>query len=260
MERLLINNGRYQGERIDVREVLRQLEVTARKHGWKTYPINMGGQFQLPAFGRGPTECPQIYLSSGIHGDEPAGPLAMLRLLEMAWPEQVGLWLAPCLNPGGFELNSRENEVGIDLNRDYRSPKTDLVRAHVEWLNARPRFDLTLLLHEDWESHGFYLYELNPKKLPSLARVMLEAAKEFCPLDLSPVIEGRAAQNGVVSASPDLFTRPDWPEAFYLIHHKTDLSYTLEAPSDFRIEVRVQALVAAVQAAVHEWPARARQS
>jgi hypothetical protein len=42
--------------------------------------------------------------------------------------------------------------------------------------------------------------------------------------------------------------RPQWPEAFYLITHKSRLSYTLEAPSDYPLPARVAALVAAVRA------------
>src|SRR6185312_15028223 len=62
----------------------------------------------------------RIYLSAGIHGDEPAGPLAALQLLqENRWPENVDLWFCPCLNPIGFTLNTRENSRGIDLNREY---------------------------------------------------------------------------------------------------------------------------------------------
>jgi hypothetical protein len=45
-------------------------------------------------------------------------------------------------------------------------------------------------------------------------------------------------------------TRPDWPEAFYLISHKTRQSYTVEGPSDFPLPTRVDALVAAVNATV----------
>jgi hypothetical protein len=40
-------------------------------------------------------------------------------------------------------------------------------------------------------------------------------------------------------------TRPDWPEAFYLLTYQTRLSCTLEAPSDFPLPVRVEALAAA---------------
>ena len=44
--------------------------------------------------------------------------------------------------------------------------------------------------------------------------------------------------------------RPLWPEALYLISHKSRQGYTLEAPSDFPLPARVAALVAAVNAAL----------
>ena len=134
------------------------------------------------------------------------------------------------------------------MNRDYRSLKTEMVRAHTVWLARQPRFDVTLLLHEDWESNGFYLYELNPGRMPSFSEAIIKQVSTVCPIDTSPLIEGRAAENGVICANPDLMERPDWPEAFYLIHHKSPLSYTLEAPSDFELSTRVNALVEGVRA------------
>jgi hypothetical protein len=124
--------------------------------------------------------------------------------------------------------------------------------AHIAWLKRQPGFDLCLCLHEDWESHGFYLYEQNPEKQPSLAESIIAAVAEVCPIDPSEVIEGRPAQNGIIRPNLDPRTRPQWPEAFFLITHKTQLSYTLEAPSDFPLSARVAALVAAVNAATRE--------
>ena len=103
-----------------------------------------------------------IYISSGIHGDEPAGPVALRRLIdEDRWPGDTELILCPCLNPTGLQAKTRENRHGIDLNRDYRDPKSEEVRAHMAWLNQLPRFDLSLVLHEDWEADGYYLYDRN---------------------------------------------------------------------------------------------------
>ena len=44
--------------------------------------------------------------------------------------------------------------------------------------------------------------------------------------------------------------RPLWPEALYLITEKSRQGYTLEAPSDFPLQARVNALVAGVNAAL----------
>ena len=124
------------------------------------------------------------------------------------------------------------------------------VRAHVAWLEKQPRFDLCLCLHEDWEAHGFYVYELNPDRQPSLAEAIVARVARVCPLDLSSVIEGREAQGGIIRPNLDPLSRPQWPEAFWLLTHKTRLSYTLEAPSDFPLSVRISALVSGVNAAL----------
>jgi hypothetical protein len=149
-------------------------------------------------------------------------------------------------------LNKRENDEGTDLNRQYLQPKAEETRAHIRWLDKQAAFDLSLVLHEDWESRGFYLYELNPDDRPSLAEAMIKAVREVCPIDLSPLIEGRPALSGIIRPSLDPQTRPLWPESFYLVTHKSRLSYTLEAPSDFPMAGRVAALVTAVRAALRE--------
>lgn len=248
MVRLGKNSGGYQGERIDIHQVSCEIEKLAAAAGWQRDPLEVSEQTLLPAFcSPSPGPQPGVYISSGIHGDEPAGPLAVLKLFqENRWPRGLGVWLVPCLNPAGFARNCRENEDGIDLNRDYRSLKSPLVRAHTAWLSRQPRFDVTLLLHEDWESNGFYLYELNPNRLPSFSDAIIKRVQNVCPIDAAPMIEGRPAANGIICANPDLLKRPDWPEAFYLVHEKSPLSYTLEAPSDFELTTRVDALVEGV--------------
>jgi len=91
---------------------------------------------------------------------------------------------------------------------------------------------------------------LNPDDRPSLAAAIVRRVAEVCPIDPSEVIENRPARNGVIRPNLDPRTRPQWPEAFYLITHKSRLSYTLEAPSDFPMSVRVAALVEGVKAAL----------
>jgi len=241
--RLGQNIGGYHGETIDIQRVLPQIEHAAADKNWVR-------DAEFPAYCRAnATARANLYISTGMHGDEPAGPLAALRLLqEDAWAADAAIWLCPCLNPTGFPLNRRENAAGIDLNRDYRNPQSSEVRAHIAWLQRQPRFDVTLCLHEDWESKGFYLYELNPDNRPSLAEKIREAAAKVCPVDTSPVIEDWPAQNGIIRPEINPEDRPQWPEAMYLITHKTRQSYTLEAPSDFPLHARIDALTSAVRA------------
>ena len=255
VQKLGKNLGSYFGETIDIHNVLREVKTAAQTHGWISEIFHEAGEFEWLAFHRParstanaqpPT---RLYISAGIHGDEPAAPLAALKLLqENNWPDDVEIFFLPCLNPVSYALNRRENAGGIDLNRDYRHPKTPESRAHIAWLERQPKFDLYLCLHEDWESHGFYLYEQNPDGKISFAEKMIEAVKKVCPIDLSENIEDRPAQGGIIRPIINPLERPDWPEALYLISHKARQGYTLEAPSDFPLPVRVQALVAAVNA------------
>jgi hypothetical protein len=67
-------------------------------------------------------------------------------------------------------------------------------------------------------------------------------------VDTSPVIENWPAENGVIRPNVNPAERPRWPEAIYLMMHKTRQSYTMEAPSDFPLPARVSALTAAVRA------------
>jgi len=252
MQRLGKNVGGYLGERIDIGQNFQAAPRLVQERGWQMESLPFAGGGELLALTRLVSN-PQrnIYLSTGIHGDEPAGPLAILRLLEEdRWPGAANLFLCPCLNPTGFPHNRRENRHGTDLNRDYKHFEAAETRAHVAWLARQPNFDLALCLHEDWEANGFYLYELNPDDRCSLAQRMIDAVAPVCPIDLAEVIEGRPARGGIIQPSHDPDSRPQWPEAFWLLQHKTRLSYTLEAPSDFSLETRVNALVAAVNAAL----------
>ena len=262
MQRLGKNINGYFGEAINIDVVLKDCVNAARKHGWIIEEISANTKLKLIALTRpvtarlvqsgewpGARNHPNIYISAGIHGDEPAGPLAIRQLLEEEdWPSDVSLWVLPCLNPTGFAVNRRENAGGVDLNRQYLQPKAEETLAHIDWLERQPRFDLCLCLHEDWESHGFYVYELNPDGQPSLAERIVSRVAEVCPIDKSEIIEGRPAQNGIIRPGVDPRSRPQWPESFFLLTHKTRQSYTLEAPSDFPLSVRVAALAQAVRA------------
>jgi hypothetical protein len=228
------------------------MEEAARASGFRVERYGAADGVPLLALTRRvPGPASRIYLSAGIHGDEPAPPLALLEMLESdAFDPRVDWFVCPLLNPAGMAVGTREEPGGIDLNRDYREPRSAEISAHVAWLRRQPAFDLVLALHEDWESTGFYLYEQNPLQRPSLAPLMLEAAGWECPIDMDPVIDGREARGGVIRPTGDPFQRELWPESIYLRVNHTSLAYTVEAPSSFPLECRVRALRAAVRAAV----------
>ena len=248
------NLGAYCGERIHVEPVTEAICDAGRAAGGEVrWQVHAGAARLLTIRIPARDGARRVYLSAGIHGDEPAGPMAVLQLLEArAWPNDCELWICPLLNPVGLERNTREDGAGVDLNRDYLARRTLSVRAHVEWLGAVPRFDCGLHLHEDWEATGFYLYELNPRDLPTRGEQVIRKVKEICPIDTAEMIDGRHARNGILRPNIDPSSREDWPEAFYMVKERTDLSYTLESPSDFPLPVRMTALVTAVNTLLRE--------
>ncbi|MGD1031732.1 MAG: M14 family metallocarboxypeptidase [Opitutaceae bacterium] len=211
------------------------------------------GDFPLVALTRpAPGTRPRIYISAGIHGDEPASTLSILELLEAGRLDDRASWfVCPLLNPAGLARGIRENTAGADLNRGYRDPQTPENKAHIAWLRRQPSFDLTLCLHEDWEAKGFYLYELNPDRRASLAEAIVGAASAIIPADLSPLIDGREARAGIIRPNSDPAVREKWPESIYLrANNHAGIHYTLETPSSFPLAKRIAALRTAVETAV----------
>lgn len=99
-----------------------------------------------------------IYLSAGIHGDEPGATEGLLSWATMNRHRLAALPLLifPCLNPWGLTQNRRTDEHGIDLNRCFHNDRHPTVAA-VRRIVGNQRFDAALMLHEDYDGEGVYL-------------------------------------------------------------------------------------------------------
>jgi murein peptide amidase A len=235
-----------------------EVEKAARAASWTVRylsPMESGSRPWLQrAAADGDSAPPRLYLSAGIHGDEISGPLSLLEMIR-----QPGFFAAfdvtmfPILNPDGLARGVRTNRDGIDLNRDYRNSRSLEIKGHIETLLTLGRFDASMMLHEDYEGIGAYLYELNDTLDPGLGAKIIAAMGLHVPIDLRPEIEEWAARSGVISGR-DFIAKlgplehlPEWAEAIYLSVHHTDAVYTIETPKPFPIKARVEAHIAAVQ-------------
>ncbi|MEM7792014.1 MAG: M14 family metallocarboxypeptidase [Verrucomicrobiota bacterium] len=198
---------------------------------------------------------PTIYLSAGIHGDEPAGPLAVIELIRSGLFEDFANWLiCPILNPSGLMLGTRENHDGLDLNRNYINPTSLETKSHIAWLKKQGPIDLSISLHEDYESSGFYLYEINCNGCPSYAHAVLEAVRPIFPPEQESLIDDHEVREpGWIFHEPEADLPDQWPEAIWLTKNGTALSYTFETPSCAQIDNRVQAHVQATRRLVTEF-------
>lgn len=192
----------------------------------------------------------RVYLSSGIHGDEPAGPLALLELLKTdSLPDSIEFTLCPIINPVGLEKGSRENGNGCDLNRDFFNPAQPETQALVAFLESKKGYDLSICLHEDWEATGFYLYCLGDLAAKRIAEDAITAIGPMGPIDRADQIDGFASADGVIYRPKplDFSLREDWPEAFYLCSKSQHMHFTLETPSAFPLEQRIRMQALAVR-------------
>ena len=202
-----------------------------------------------------PASGPRVYLSAGIHGDEPAGSLALLDLMvEGFFTAGVAWTVCPALNPTGLASGRRETAEGHDMNRDYWRRNTPEVAAHAAWLESNPPPDLFVSLHEDWETKDFYLYEINlGEDVPDRSHAIIAAVSPWFPPEAGPEIDGHTPRGpGWIyhAAEADLPQR--WPEAIFLSKLGCPLSFTLETPSHAALGSRVDAHRAAVRAACRE--------
>jgi len=236
---------------------VRDIEEAARAGGWTIRYLSPCASSTRPWLhreARTGSGAPRVYLSSGIHGDELSGPVALMEILRQPdFFSDFDTTIFPILNPDGLARGTRGNADGIDLNRDYRNPKSAEIIDHIATLKTLGQFDAAMLLHEDFEGVGAYLYELNKTFLLTLGQEIISAMGRHVPIDLRPEIEEMPARNGVISRNNIVLkhgpieNRPDWPEAIYLSVHHTKVSYTTETPKPFPLEQRVLAQIAAVK-------------
>jgi len=201
--------------------------------------------------GRG--DAPVVYINGGTHGDEPAGVEAALAFLEEKWEhwaDRVRFEVIPCLCPWSYVHNARLNAQEVDVNWAFLRddvPEIEILKGFVEGRVFAGVIDL----HEDWESPGFYLYEMFGDR-GSLGREMVARVAQVCPINKQTKIEDEVAVNGVIHPNMEVSRRKygeGIPIALYQRGHTGHL-VTSESPTAQPMDVRVAAHLAAVEVMV----------
>jgi protein MpaA len=165
-----------------------------------------GERHAIPRFVfRGPNSSDPIRLGifAAIHGDEPAGALALVRFLQdlAAQPDLAENYLItayPVCNPTGFEDDTRHSRRGLDLNREFwKSSAEAEVRLLEQELKTR-RFNGIIQLHADDTSDGLYGFVRGATMTEEILRPALAAAGMALPLNRNPLIDGFAARDGII--------------------------------------------------------------
>ena len=196
-------------------------------------------------------------ISAGINGDEPAGIEAILKFLENKsydiYKKTWEITFLPCINPYGYEFGTRENHQRKDLNRLFKIEKPPLEVLFAQSI-LDSKFDLTLELHEDDESRGYYLYQKGSHfKYQQLGIEILKSVKAIMPINTDNEIDGSTAHQGIINNDLDLSNMDWWPMALYGISREAQISLTLEAATQYKYSSRVKAHLIAIQTALDEF-------
>ena len=201
----------------------------------------------------------RVLISAGIHGDEPAGIETICSFLEnsryKAHLDQWEITILPCINPYGFENDTRENHENKDLNRLFKDHNPPLEVQLAKSIFKPSYFDITIELHEDCDSHGYYLFQKSNKPNGfEIGVKIIKALKGIISINSDETIENMPAENGVIHRIKDINQMEWWPMAGYSLSMKTDHCLTLETPTKLPMATRVRAHLVALDHALMCYP------
>lgn len=201
----------------------------------KGFQVSDMGDRRLVAYRQGGNKT--YYMSSGIHGDEPAGPIAMLSMMNNdLYPKDVNILLFPCLNPEGVKQGTRSYK-GKDLNRDFAKEYSNKTELHKRLVEKFGKLDMSICLHEDWESDGFYIYE-QCDDVSHADEVINTISKTF-PINTKRTIDNHNVdRTGIIKPNKNKYKK-NWPESIWLWKRGCPQNYTIETPSELNLKDRV---------------------
>ena len=208
----------------------------------------------LPAHPGQPFGRRDLYISAGIHGDEPAPPEALLRWAEARLPalargrDAFPLLILPCLNPWGLVHNRREDEEGRDLNRLFHRKSVPVISALRKLIARRP------LRPRPEPARGLRrpgnVPLRTPPARPGLGESLVERCAAVIPADTRRRIDGNSFKNGVARRRTGIERLAIHAEAIHLYLHHAPHALTFETPSEFSLARRVRAHVLLVEECV----------
>ena len=128
-----------------------------------------------------------VFICGGVHGDEPAGPEAVLAtIIEVANDpskyEHVNIDFVPLVNPSGWVNGTRLNAAGEDINRDFHLLNSQEAMIINDYLLSRHQYKLMIDHHEDARYPGFYVVTYGNDHLSLISDVTQKVKESGYPL------------------------------------------------------------------------------
>ncbi len=195
----------------------------------------------------------RLGIFAAIHGDEPAGALALREFVleAMRSPDLLlgyALEIYPVCNPSGFQDGTRHNRAGRDLNREFwRGSDQPEVHLLERELGVR-QFHGLVALHSDDTTAGVYAYARGAVLTEALVVPALRAAAEFLPVSADCIIDGFPAAEGIIRhhCYDGVLANPSEV-------HPAPFEIIFETPQKFALDLQVRATVAALRSILGEY-------
>ena len=214
------------------------------KYRAEVYPVIL---LSFPA-ATGTSEQTRVLLTAGIHGNEPAGSEALLRLSRQLARETwryggASIDIVPVVNPWGWVHNTRHNGAGLDINRDFASDRTQEARLLKDFITANGPYDIVLDLHESTKP-GYFMYRYGHTE-----DLLVETYRKLI-MEMNVPVE-RTFREALFKAKDGIISVPGWSLhlvrvarrlAFdhYVRLEVTKQAYTLETPLRDRFDTRMR--------------------
>lgn len=204
----------------------------------------------------GEATAPSIAICAGVHGDEPAGPDALLRLVrDRQLDARYFYRLWPCTNPTGYAAGTRESAEGDDVNRTFGRGGSSPESRAIVTANRNRKFVLSLDLHEDVDADGFYCYEYGAG---GIGRAVIRAVRgsgfpvqDLAVCDLGAPFEDVELDDGIVRPARDeTVAIGGLSYTMAIVRHAASRALTFETPVRLPFAQRVQIHRIAVKAAI----------
>ena len=115
-------------------------------------------------------------------------------------------------------------------------------------------FNLTIELHEDCDSHGYYLFQKSNESFGiELGYEIIKSVKKIIPINLNTEIDGIQAEKGLIHRIKNIKEMDWWPMAGYALFMNSNHCFTLETPTHLTMGVRVKAHLAAIDCALQKY-------
>jgi predicted deacylase len=247
--------------RLTYKEFERRVKSLRASHGMRVREVAaVGAPRTLLCVELGAADLPVVALSAGVHGDEPAGPAALLDLLESGnLDSRYAYRIWPCTNPTGMDAGTRASGDRLDINRTFGRGGGSPEAKAVIMANRDRKFALSIDLHEDCDAEGFYCYDYGDGSLGRAVVAALDAADLAvapfdAPYDLGSALPNDAVrfERGTVRADPITEAIAVGGLSYSLLLARNAAAYvlTFETPSSMQWNTRLAMHRIAVGAAI----------